>query len=773
MTRIVIVDDEVLIAADIEEMVSLMGHQVVGVANTRDKAVTLAETLQPDLVLMDIELNDHEDGIDAAGTIHNRFQIPIIFLTAHADQQILNRAKTVMPYGYLLKPIVERELKVTIEMALFTARVNTERREALAALKQREQELQRNQERTQLAQEAAGIGIFEWDLTNNSIYWSPHNDTIFGHEAGSLQIDLEGFLRLVHPDDRTFVSNHILDAMRRGTHFSLEHRIVRRDGAIRWIAERGRIFRDPDDRAVSLRGILTDVTVRREEDQRIRQLSVAIEQSPITVVITDPTGDILYVNPQFCHLTGYSAQEAIGRNPRILKSGRQSTAFYQTLWKTITAGKHWKGELYNRKKNGAYYWESATISPILNQKGDITHFVAIKEDITDRKTLEARLMSARDATEAANRAKSEFLANMSHELRTPLNSIIGFSQILQNEAFGPLNTTQLEYLRNIKESGDHLLDMVNDILDLSKIEAGRLTMEKKPFHFGEMIDRSLLIVQSLAIKRDLHIHVDIDPETGWLVGDEIRLKQVVFNLLSNAVKFTGTGGKIGIRTRPDGQNIELVVWDKGIGIDKAHLETIFNPFEQVREGRPANEGGTGLGLAISRQIIDLHQGRIFVASRKGQGSRFTVTLPGRLSELPPKDVTSSPQPNGKPVDFGEKLRVLIVEDNPGNMKLMKAALKPLHCIVTGVGSGEEALTATGESDFDLVFMDIQLPGIDGTETMKTIREKGRRPVPIVALTAFAMKGDRETYLQAGFDDYLSKPIDLSRMRFIVQQYSGS
>jgi len=771
MSRLLIVDDELLITTDIQEMVVSMGHEVVAVADTCEKAIALAESLRPDLVLMDIGLKGREDGIEAAAKINTRFYIPIVFLTAHADQQNLDRAKLARPYGYLLKPVLERELRATIEMALHTARVDVERREALAALKKSEQALREAQERTQLAQQAAGIGIFNWHLNDNTLFWSPQNDILFGFESGTLQIDLNRFMTFVHPDDYQKVTNQTREIIKNDTRFALEHRIIRNDGAVRWMAERGKVMRDADGRAVSMLGIMTDITERKREDERIRQLSVAIEQSPAPVLITDPQGNIEYVNPKFCELTGYSPEEVLGHNPRLLKSGRQSPAFYQELWRLITAGRTWKGELVNRKKDGTCYWESASISPISNDKGEITHFVAIKEDITARKMLETNLLAAKEATEAANRAKSEFLANMSHELRTPLNSIIGFSQILQNEAFGPLNPTQLEYLNNIRESGDHLLNMVNDILDLSKIEAGRLVLEKKPFNFKEMIDRALLIVQSLAMKRNLNLIVDIDPEAGWLVGDEVRLKQVVFNLLTNAVKFTDPGGKIGICTQPDGNRLVFTVWDEGIGIEEEYLDAIFQPFEQVRVSRNANEGGTGLGLSISRRIVELHQGDIKVRSQKGLGSRFTVTLPGRLAIRPQTDGRVQTEIKElSPADV-RVLKVLVVEDNPGNMKLMQAALKPMRCQVTGASSGEEALSLVKEIPFDLIFMDIQLPGIDGTATMQAIRRDQNRGLPIIALTAFAMKGDRESFLHSGFDDYLSKPIDLKRLRQIVQNHS--
>jgi len=505
----------------------------------------------------------------------------------------------------------------------------------------------------------------------------------------------------------------------------------------------------------------------RSLDTRI--FTSIVEESPTSVIITDLRGNIEYVNRKFTTLTGYSREEVLGKNPRLLKSGRQSPTVYEELWRTIVAGREWRGELCNRKKNGELYWELAAISAIRRDDGTIAHFIAVKEDITDRKGMEELLRQAKASAEAANLAKSQFLANMSHELRTPLNSILGFSQLLEMQGTdrtgrpGALTDKQREYLRWIRDGGEHLLDMVNDVLDLSKIEAGKVDLEKKPFETATLIRRVLTTVRSLAAKKHLHIDTVVDPDLGFLDADEVRIKQVLYNLLSNAIKFTERERRIGVEAHGRGETCEITVWDEGIGIAVGDRERIFEPFEQLRKGHEGH--GTGLGLTIVKNLVELHGGEVSVESEVGAGSRFTVCLPGRLTSAETVShevgVRETEEPNEQIPDLAGRT-VLVVDDSPANSALMQRILSALGCRVLLAGSGEEALAVAGHSTFDAVFMDIHLPGMNGTEAMHRMREAGVRS-PVVALTAYAMKGDRERFLADGFDGYIAKPLRISEI----------
>lgn len=486
-----------------------------------------------------------------------------------------------------------------------------------------------------------------------------------------------------------------------------------------------------------------------------------VEESPVTVMITDPLGNIEYVNAKFSRLTGYAREAVIGRNPRLLKSGIQGPDVYRDLWKTICAGREWRGELCNRKKNGELYWELAAISAVHGPDGSIAHFLGIKEDITTRKSMEELLRQATAVAEAANRAKSRFLADMSHELRTPLNSILGFGQLMELQGAEGLSEKQREYLRWIREGGEHLLDMVNDVLDLSKVEAGKVQLEKSGIDPAALIRRVLTTVRTLAAKKHLHVVLSVPDDLGILDADEVRIKQVLYNLLSNAIKFTPREKRIGVEARSEAGTLALRVWDEGMGIPPGDLPRIFEPYVQSRSSRTGE--GTGLGLAIVKRLVELHEGTVSVQSVVEKGSSFTVRIPGLHPAPAPVEAAAPGAVRGSEEvpDLAGKT-ALVVDDSPANRTLMERILAAFGCTVLSAASGEEALGIAAQSPCDLVFMDIQLPGMNGIEAMRKLRERGVRG-PFVALTAFAMKGDAERFLAEGFDGFIAKPVRIAEI----------
>ena len=359
------------------------------------------------------------------------------------------------------------------------------------------------------------------------------------------------------------------------------------------------------------------------------------------MVITDVDGTIEYVNPKFIEVTGYTTEEAIGQNPRFLQSKTHPPEFYEELWRTIKEGNVWHGEFCNKKKNGEIYFESATIAPNRDKQGQITHFVAIKEDITGQRRIAEELRQAKEAAEAANRAKSDFLASMSHELRTPLGAIIGFSELLEEKLFGDLTPKQDEYIKDILGSSRHLLSLINDVLDLAKVEAGKMDLVLSTFSIGTLLGSSLVMVKEKCLKHGITLSMKIaDTITGLqITADERKLKQVMFNLLSNAVKFTPDEGVItvsvdfekaeGSEQNPSATPALLInVSDTGIGIAKEHQEAVFAEFYQVDGGVKGKTPGTGLGLSLSRRLVELQGGRLWVGSEgEGKGSMFQFTIP--------------------------------------------------------------------------------------------------------------------------------------------------
>ncbi len=393
-----------------------------------------------------------------------------------------------------------------------------------------------------------------------------------------------------------------------------------------------------DNEEVSLLAELTEnlaytvVAIRLKEEHReseklVRKLSLAVEQSPVTIVITDSNGCIEYVNSYFTKLTGYTSDEVIGKNPRMLKSGVQSQEFYRTLWDLISGGFEWHGEFCNKKKSGELFWESASISPVRDAEGDVTHFIAVKEDITDQKKVFDELQRTKAEAEAATTAKSSFLANMSHEIRTPMNAVIGMLYLIQQTE---LTLKQRSYVGKAEGAAKSLLKIINDILDFSKIEAGRLQMESIPFLLSEVLGKLTDIAPiSIGAKRVELIIYTSSEIPDFLIGDPLRLGQILINLVSNAIKFTERG-EVVLSVAVDSVSGEKVrlrfsVEDSGIGMTTEQKEQLFGAFSQADSSTTRRFGGTGLGLSISKQLAELMGGDISVKTEQGKGSVFTFS----------------------------------------------------------------------------------------------------------------------------------------------------
>jgi PAS domain S-box-containing protein len=374
-----------------------------------------------------------------------------------------------------------------------------------------------------------------------------------------------------------------------------------------------------------------DITERLEAEKEIRKLSRAIEQSPTIFMITDLKGNIEYVNPKYTEVTGYTKEEALGKNPRILKSGKTPKETYIKLWETITAGGEWYGQFINRKKNGELYWESTYIFPLKDNAGNISHFIGIKEDITERKKLEQELIDAKEKAEESDRLKSAFLANMSHEIRTPMNAILGFSQLLNDENINPEDKNQ--FINLIHSSGNSLMNLINDIIDISRIEAGEFTTHKKKYEIDVILNNLFLEYEQILAteneKSNIKLIFNKNPElSNSIINTDVeRLNQVFRNLLTNAIKFTLDGSiEFGCNIDKSGF-CKFYIKDTGIGIPADKQELIFESFRQVDETETRNHGGTGLGLAISKKIVEILGGEIWVESEEGKGSVFYFTHP--------------------------------------------------------------------------------------------------------------------------------------------------
>lgn len=463
----------------------------------------------------------------------------------------------------------------------------------------------------------------------------------------------------------------------------------------------------------------SDVTERKRNEDELRKLSRAIEQSPVSVMITNGAGNIEYVNPRFSEITGYSFDEVLGKNPRILKSGVNPPTLYQQLWSTILAGKVWKGEILNRRKNGELYWENVTICPILDAAGVLTHFLGLKEDITQTKKLLEEMIAARYSAEAANRIKSEFLANMSHEIRTPMNAILGMAEMLGETE---LTAEQRKYVSIFQNAGNNLLDLINDILDLSKVEAGQFELDNQSFDLEWALQEQVQLLAPRAHGKGLELALDIRPSVpAFVLGDAKRLRQCITNLVGNAIKFTLHGGVTMSVQRVAGEADMLMfsVADTGIGIPTDKQMAIFDAFTQADGSVTRKFGGTGLGLTITKRLVELMGGKIWVESEPGKGSvfHFTAMLPEAAPVTRPQIICA---------DLGG-MRMLVVDDFPFNRAIVRQYLNVLGVEVDEAESGVEALEKMYQAHkqsrpYALALIDCHMPVMDGVEVAQRIRD---------------------------------------------------
>ncbi len=677
---ILIVEDNAVIALDLETLLERMGFQVLGTAESGEDALEIADEKRPGLILMDINLSGEMSGIEAAGRIRNFLNVPVIFITAYTDDDTFKKAKETAPYGYLFKPYNEKDLYNTIELALYRHKNEVETKRS-----------------------------YHVEKAINSLLLSSLEDI-------PLTEHLTRFLDVVF-------NIPFLRSIRQASVFLLE----RNSDKLLLKAMRHR-----DHPLVELCHSIVHKIRQQWEISEVREVSyMKHEKSEESV---------------FCGIYSYY---------NIPISSRKGSlgVFVVCL-----------DNQYNRDNR------------------DEDFFLALSytlAGIIERVRADESIKEAMAVAEAANLAKSEFIANMSHEFRTPVNAVIGLTELLLLST--ETSEKQRRYLTMIMESATQFTELINDVLDITKLESGVIKAEKTDFPFREIMEEILSPFEIQAQKKYLDFKLHIDSGIPlFLRGDHRFLRHILINLLSNAIKFTECGSIcIDVeQKRSKGKNSEIqllfFVSDTGIGIPEEKIETVFERFTQADGSHSRKYGGTGLGLAIAKKFTELMEGDIEIKSEEGKGTAvfFTATFDAALRET--EQHTAKAGSSDCPVGIGEISKIpksiLLVEDMPMNLEIAKEMLQIENHFVETASSGPEALKHLENGDFDLVLMDIQMPGMDGFETTRIIRNSSdstykirNRKIPIIAMTAHAMKGDMEKCIEAGMNGYLSKPISFKKL----------
>ncbi len=641
----------------------------------------------------------------------------------------------------------------------------TERRQIGDALRDSEERMRRSQA-------YASIGTWDWNIQTGQLFWSERIAPLFGYPEGKLETTYEDFLNDVHPDDRQKVIDALDACVELGAEYNIEHRCVWTDGTVHWLLERGDVVRAEDGTPLNMLGVVQDVTKRKLAELALAESRARLEESQNLAKLGNweadlATGEVRWADEIY---------RIFGQDPATFKPSVK--AFLRSVHpddlervreseqRAAETGIH---NVFHRiirpDCEVRYVHELARLER--DADGQPVRLIGTVQDVTELKQAEQALIKARDEAEHANNAKSEFLSSMSHELRTPMNAILGFGQLLEIDA--GLDEDQLDYVDEILKAGRHLLQLINEVLDLSRIESGKINLSLELLPCAELIGECLALVKPIA---QVHgITINDAPIDGYLIrADRTRIKQVLLNLLSNAIKYNRPQGAVSIQVTAQDGVVRMAVSDTGYGIPAVRQQELFQPFSRLGAEETDIEG-TGIGLTISRRLMQMMGGTIDMDSEEGRGSTFWIELPEVVSDA--SDQGSNLEQQAVTVSastIGEcRYTVLYIEDNPANLRLIAQILgrnPQIHLITAH--TPELGLELASARRPELILLDINLPGMDGYQVLSILRSDNYlKKIPVIAISANATQHDIDRGLAAGFDEYITKPIDIVRFREVL------
>lgn len=663
----------------------------------------------------------------------------------------------------------------------------------ITSRKQTEEALRKSEELFRLVVDATDDAIWDWDLITNKAYFSDRYFTMLGYEPGEFEGSFQSWRSLIHPNDlkwaETLVGKFIKEQV---SEFNLEFRMLEKTGGYKWIHARGKIVEKSNlGEPLRIIGVHEDITERKKNEEAVKLERAYFEQlfesSPEGVVILDVNDKVIRCNKEFTRIFGYSNDEAIGKQINELIVPRDLADEGLSLTHLVAKGKQITRETIRMRKDGSTVHVSILGKPIHFEGGQIAVY-GIYRDISDRKQVEEELVRknyeieaqneeyrilneelqlAKEKAEESDRLKSAFLANMSHEVRTPMNGIIGFTQLLANS---PIQQPEFnQYLGVIESCGNQLLTIINDLIDISKIEANQLAISESEVNINQLMQKQYLLFLQKANGQgvELKFQTCLPDDSCAILTDGARLQQVLSNLIGNALKFT-TIGSVTFGYAVKSNKIEFYVSDTGIGIPKEQQKFVFERFRQVENPLTTIVGGTGLGLAISKALVNLMGGDISVDSEPNVGSTFCFTIPYKSVLFSQSELDEMPQMDSASIPMGKK--VLIAEDDEYNFLYVRELLNELNIDHVRVVNGAEAYDVVmNDSSIDLLLLDLKMPVMDGYEAARKIRQVNTK-IPIIAQTAYAFSSDREKSLHAGCNDYISKPIDRKEFERLLAKY---